>query len=262
MSKQSNIRWRKSDIEKLRKQTRNFNAKVDYHTEKGRDYLPEKVSTKDLKDTIKTRADYKRIMNELESFSKKGAEKAVQNKNGLIVSQWELDTMKKHYNAFEREKATLLKQYMNEQATDRGKPLNFKRGEMGTERADELRARQPFDFNKFTSAKDFEKFNKYLNAKIMKNSRYETDLKMLNNYIQGVTDIFGDNAKALIAKLQSLKPEQFVKNYMKDEQASFEFLHYDLTEQNAKLNYLHKVWGVENVEGDLYDEYDPDEEEY
>jgi hypothetical protein len=218
-----------------------------------------------LKQQIKTREDFNRVMKEMQSFSKKGAEKAVTNESGVTVSKWELNIAKKHYKALEKEKAGLLKDYMEEQATDRGKPLPFKRGEMGTERADELKPRKPFNFDKFQSAKDWDMFNKYLNKKVMANARYDSDLAMQTNYVSGIIDIFGEeNAKRLIDKINSLSPDEFVKNYMKDEQATFEFLHYDQTEQNAKLSYLNKAWGVkqEDEEGESDDEYDPDSEEY
>ncbi len=80
MPKIYSIRWTKSDSEDLAKAVKNFNAKIkrlETKFPKTKNSLPQKVSMKEMKDLIKTRADFKREINALKRFSKKGAETLV-----------------------------------------------------------------------------------------------------------------------------------------------------------------------------------------
>ena len=71
MPKIYSIRWTKSDSEDLAKAVKNFNAKIkrlETKYPKTKNSLPQKVSLKEMKDLIKTRADFKREINALKRF--------------------------------------------------------------------------------------------------------------------------------------------------------------------------------------------------
>lgn len=77
MSKQYKIRRTEADNQRLRRLTKNYNAKLTRLAKKGydKDNLPGRVAIKDLNAQITTRQDYNRIVKQLEGFLVRGAEK-------------------------------------------------------------------------------------------------------------------------------------------------------------------------------------------
>lgn len=74
MSKQPNIRWRKSDHERLNKAVKNFNAKIrrlENSKPELAGVLPMRESSRELKKGIQTRADYNRLISKLTDFAQK-----------------------------------------------------------------------------------------------------------------------------------------------------------------------------------------------
>lgn len=72
MSKQTEIRWRKNDLETLKKANRNRNAKINREAKKNPDkahLLPEKKTFRELKAEITTRADYNRVLAETKQYT-------------------------------------------------------------------------------------------------------------------------------------------------------------------------------------------------
>lgn len=79
MAGQPNIRWRKADQEDLSRAVKNYNAKITRLAKKDpMAELPQRVSVKDIRSGIKTRDDYKDVLQSLRSFSAKGGEKIPQ----------------------------------------------------------------------------------------------------------------------------------------------------------------------------------------
>lgn len=98
MSKSSKIRWRERDTEQLARKVKNFNAKLTRLTKKNpalADVLPERVSTKALKQDITNRQEYNRVIKALSAFTEKGAEEVVTGKQGVTTTKWQLQQVKK-----------------------------------------------------------------------------------------------------------------------------------------------------------------------
>jgi hypothetical protein len=97
MAKKHNIRWTNKDNENLRKSVKNFNAKVERAIKKNPDlinYLPKKLSVKELRNEIQTRADLNRKLNSVKKFAKKDAEKLVTTETGFKITKYELNEYK------------------------------------------------------------------------------------------------------------------------------------------------------------------------
>lgn len=89
----SSIRWRQQDIEKLKDTVRRFNAKIGRVAKKVptmNDYLPDRVSSRELRETIKTRSDFNRAINSLNRFLRRGAEAPVTTEAGVKTTKYEL----------------------------------------------------------------------------------------------------------------------------------------------------------------------------
>ena len=94
MSKKSKIRWRDADEKELQRVINNYNAKL-YRLAKNKpemvDILPQRLTKKEAVKSIESRADFNRLVNSLQRFSKKGAEKPVVSKRGAKATQWEVN---------------------------------------------------------------------------------------------------------------------------------------------------------------------------
>lgn len=76
MSRQNSIRWRDSDLKELRRLTKNYNAKIARQRakliEQDQRYqasqLPQKASVRELRNTIATRKDFNRELEQMQNF--------------------------------------------------------------------------------------------------------------------------------------------------------------------------------------------------
>lgn len=93
MPRTNSIKWRKQDAQKIASLARRFNAKLTRlnkaHPELA-PYLPQRLSTVDLKARSLTRRDFNRIVNSYERFLKPGAETPVITKSGILSTKWEV----------------------------------------------------------------------------------------------------------------------------------------------------------------------------
>ena len=93
MSRQHSIRWQRRDEQELKRVVKNFNAKLSRIIKKNpaiAEYLPPRVSYKELRENITNRKEFNRELNSLKRFSQKGSEEIVTAKNtGLKVTKWE-----------------------------------------------------------------------------------------------------------------------------------------------------------------------------
>lgn len=90
-SRFSVIQWKKQDEKELKKAVTKFNKKVA-RLEKlkgSKDYLPEEVDFEGTKDLIQNRQELKRVINMLDRFTRKGAEKKVTLKSGEEITAWQ-----------------------------------------------------------------------------------------------------------------------------------------------------------------------------
>jgi len=92
MARQGNIRWNSRDKESMTNLVKQFNKKVRDISKNEpdiADYLPKQITSRSLKQQIKSRADFNRVIKEHSKFLESGAEKIVQNPKGVTVTQWE-----------------------------------------------------------------------------------------------------------------------------------------------------------------------------
>lgn len=84
------INWKNYDNLSLGKAVANFNRKINkIKTEENKLYLPDEINFRDIKDNIKTRRELNRIMENLRSFNKEGAENLYENDAGEKMTNWE-----------------------------------------------------------------------------------------------------------------------------------------------------------------------------
>jgi hypothetical protein len=248
MSRKSKISWRESDAEKLTKEVERFNAKIyraRYNHPELKDILPDTIKKEDKARMIeeaqtKPRSEFNKMINSLDRFTRRGAEQEIVSATGNRVTKWEKNEVSLKVAQINRERTRERKAVENMEATSRGKSLGMKRGEMGSERLNELKPKK-FDFDKIRGGKEWEKFKASVEKMASPEAR---DAKMeayKANYLKGLRDTFGEHASDIIDIIENLPADVVVKTYYREQEATIDFF-YESQEMELKLEILDGIW--------------------
>lgn len=131
LPKQSKIKWQRGDYITLGKAISQFNKKInELQKEENREYLPNTLEYKEVKENITSRKELNRVLSSLRRFKKEGAEDLYTLESGQEITKWEMNEIKLQRNIAERRLKAELQQ-LNE-PTYSGK---FSRVQMGSEEA-------------------------------------------------------------------------------------------------------------------------------
>lgn len=255
MPRRSNIRWSNSDEKELSRVVRNYNSKINRILKKDpnmSEFLPKRVSKKELKESIKTRRDLKRELNSLNRFTKRGSEELITNEEGLTITKYLKKEVEIKVATINRLKALRKKELNELEVSSRGRDVGFKNKEYG--RIDQMQLLQPKVFNfKKKSKRDFEHFVKGLTDA----EQYITmkDVILRENYLDSLYEHLGKNAYTdmIRDKILTMPLDDFISTYYKDKEATIGFI-YDLTQATDKLEILiNDVWGVSKEKIEIQD---------
>lgn len=254
MPRKPNIKWRESDAEKLTREVERFNAKIyrarSKHPELA-DILPQTIKKADKLKMVEEfkaapRSEFNKELKSLERFSRKGAEQAVTNKEGFTVTKWERRELGIEVAQLNRERAIERKKAENMEATSRGQSLGMKRGEMGSERLNELKPKK-FDFDKVRNRTEWKKLKASIEKQTAFDYKDEKNKQYKMNYIKGMTRVFGDYGEDAIRKLKQLPAELVVEVFYREQEATIDFI-YEKQDLEVKLEIIEEIW--QSVYGD------------
>ena len=261
MSRKSTIRWGESDAEKISREIQKFNAKIYRVKSKNPDVigiLPQTIKKEDKKKLIeelktKSRSEFKKEINSLARFTRKGAEKIITSKTGNKVTAWEKREVGLKVAQINRERTRERKIVENMDATSRGEKIGLNRGEMGSERMNELKPKK-YNFDKIKGGKEWEKFKASVDKQASPESRNERMEAYKTNYITSLKNAYGEYAKDIIDLVEGLPAEKVVETYYTEQEATPIF-QYDKLEMDFKLDILERIWqGVNTTYNDeIYD---------
>ena len=225
MSKQkSQIRWRESDSAELQRIINNFNRKI-YRVRKNHpeiaDIQPQTVNMTSIKEQIVTRADFNRIANSLERYTRRGAEQKAPSTRGrkaTVGKDKEYSIKRRVYN---RQKAKGLKELEEKEVTSRGKPTGKTRAEMGSVRVNALKPITSKPENK--SQKEWEYHKKMLDRALNPLTRELDKYNMKMNYIKGLQN--AGVSEDIIELVRQMDVDRFIEIVTTDEQAEFDFIY-------------------------------------
>lgn len=183
MRKKYNIRWRDSDTKLISNTVRSFNSKLTRIISKNPDakyYLPERLSTKGIKNQVVTRDDLNRIINSYRRFLAKGSEKPVFSDEGLVTTSWQRKEASIMLGVVNRERRRQIK--INE-------PSTYK-GTMGTVQRNSLKPKK-LNF-KTQTTKSWKKFIETLKRQSKSTYRQERNEQYKLNYLKAVYNVFSD----------------------------------------------------------------------
>lgn len=242
MQKRYNIKWRDTDEKALAKAVRKFNAKrtrLLKQVPELEEFLPAKLSTKELKKTIKTRRDFNNEINSIERFMQKGAEKPIVTKEGVKTTAYE-----------KREIGIKVRAINARRAAERKKAnVSTEKGTMGTIRANNLLPKQ-VNLDKIKKS-DWRKFVESVEKQARDSYSADKYERYKENFIKGLENAFGEKGKALQALSQQIDPETLTQMYYDDPILQIDFI-YDPIEMQTKIDAMteHLEMYLDNMEID------------
>lgn len=246
MSGKHSINWRRSDEQELRRVVKNFNAKLSRIMKKNpeiAEYLPQRVSYQDLRESITSRKEFNRELHSLQRFSKRGSEKIVTAKNtGLKVTSWERKEVGIQVAIINRERTRKRKILESEEATSRGQSLKQTRSQMNSIRMNELN-KKVFNFDKIKKS-DWNKYKATVKRQSHPDFQSEADENLRQNYLKGLLEVFGDTdeTNGLKEQILQLPLKEFITKFYKEQEATVTFI-YDPIEAERKMKILKEdVW--------------------
>lgn len=228
MQKRYNIKWRDSDEKELSKAVRKFNAKrtrLLKQVPELEEFLPPKQSVKALRDSIKTRRDFRNEINSIERFMQKGAEKPIVTAEGVKTTAYEKKELGIKIRAINARRAAERKRAN----------VSTEKGTMGTIRANNLQPKQvnidkikKSDWNKFVESVEKQARDSYSQEKY---ERYK------ENFIKGLENAFGESGAELVALAEQIDPETLAQMYFDDPILQIDFI-YDPLEMQVKIDAM------------------------
>lgn len=228
MPKQYNIKWRKSDREKISNTVRQFNAKITRTLKKHPEfapYLPEKITVKELTAKIGTRKDFNREVNSLSRFLKKGAETPYTSKSGIKTTIWE------------RKEVGYKVAQINRQRTIEKKRANVStyKGTMGSIQANNLNPKK-YNIDKIRP-QEWDKFIETVEKQVKSNYNYEKMERYKENYIKGLYNVFGAKGNDIIRIVENIPSDKFTDLFYNDPVLQIDFI-YDPIEVDLKIESI------------------------
>lgn len=243
MRKQYQIRIRESDIEKLSKTVKNFNARVSYAKKRTSEsdvaFLPPKIRLKDALASVETRAEFNRLINKLNRFTAKTAG-IVETSKGAKTTKWMLNEVKREDRRIVRENIKKKEALANQTPLSRGQEMgSFRPFDEATK--DVLRTRER-NFDNYNQ-KNFDKAARAIDRMIDASKRREQLKEMRDNYIKGLGERgFLDADPELEKIIRGVTDDEFLATQQLDDTATFIFYKDDNVEFGARLQYMRQSW--------------------
>ena len=262
------IRYDKKLNQEINRTIRNFNQKISRLEKNERELLPPKITKKELKENVYTRAELKRKLAELQRFSRRGAEEIIETSTGVRISKYELNELKRESARIKRNISREINRLKVEKPKVFGKIQAETFAKMGdTDYLNLVTRRKALEKNIVNLTKEeFERYKKLV-AKTGKNQQYMNNI-FKENYYKMLTDLayyYGyDNKKLdeMKKKLMKLKPNDFLRLFKEDKSIRAILDYYPIVTSNFDFSsgmYVNRMdyqEDVINLYDALYDNLD------
>ena len=267
MSKFFNIKWRSQDEREARRVIRNFNDKLRREIAKNprnKSALPQfynsntgefesRITFKNFKNMIDTRADYNRELNALRRFSRRGAEKIVNlpgNYNEARTTRWQLQELSRRTSIINQKRQAKLEKKQAIEMVDTLGKTGYTYGEalrMGLIQDNVLRpttayteGMQQGDIKRKYRSLMIESQQKYYNKK---------DIQLKENFIKGLSESFPTSEiREVIAKIREMDPDEFLVMFDAKAGNAFQDIYFpSQADRQAYLNEIKRYWLKQTV---------------
>lgn len=236
------IRYDKKLNQEINRVIKNFNQKISRLEKEERGLLlPSKISKKQLKQEVYTRAELKRKLKELQRFSKRGVEETITTRTGIKLSKYEFEELKRESARVKRNVSREISKLGKEKVKIAGKEQVATLAQMGSRDYLNLIARRKAlekDIGMLTK-EEYERYRKLV-EKTGKTKQYMNTV-FKQNYFDMLSDLgyyFGyDNNKLeeIKNKLMKLNPKQFLRIFNTDRAIKSILDYYPVVTNNFTL---------------------------
>lgn len=228
MQRRYNIKWRAVDEKALSQAVRKFNAKrtrLLKQVPELEEFLPAKKSVKEIRNNITTRQDFKREINSIERFMRKGAEKTIVTKEGIKTTQ------------YEKRELQIKVQQINKRRKQELKLLNpsIEKGNLHTVQELNL-APQKFNLDRLRKA-DWEGFKRRIDKQSRSSYYAEKYERYKENYMKGIENVFGIAGEPILELVRKMTGEQLTEAFYNDVVLEIDFI-YDPIDLQAKIDAI------------------------
>lgn len=208
------IRYDKKINAEINRTIRNFNQKISRLQKAERDLiLPEKITKQALKESVMTRQELKRKLNELKRYSTRGIENTLKTSGGYTLSKYEFINLKKESARIKRNLTREIKRFEMEKPTVFGKVQARTFAEMGDTFYLNLVAKRKALEKKLVKLTP-EEILRYKKLLTMNNRAYNNQI-FKENYLKALTEL------GYFYEYDSEKLENLEKRLNKINNASF-----------------------------------------
>ena len=234
MRKPYNIKWRPSDLRRLTNIAKRFNAKLTRTVKKipeAQYYLPERLNTATIRQTVKTRQDFNALLNSYERFLAPGAENPYVGKSGLITTYWQKREVGIRVGVINRRRARELKA---------ANPSTLK-GTMGTITENNLRPKK-YNIDEILPS-NWDKFLESVRKQSAASYSFDKMQLLKENYLKSVDAVFGGApyANYLHELLDNLPPDLFTDAMYDNAYLDIDFV-YDEHDMDMVFEKLIAEW--------------------
>lgn len=234
MPRVSKIKWRDKDIKELQRLVKNFNAKISRVQKKDpskAEFLPDKLKFKELKESIGTRAEFKRQLSTFKRFAQRGSEQLVTAPAGYQLTKFALKEAKEQTRILNIIKAKKRKRL---ELTP----------EKGVEAQLENLALRP---RKFTLGKSREEFAKMEESLKRQLSTLEDEKALQNyrdNYIKAILEL-GAKGSPIIEKIKNLDNKTLFDISVQNPFLNIDFHYDDEFDVDSRVEQILSEWEFE-----------------
>lgn len=143
------------------------------------DFLPEKMVSKDIQNSIHTRAEFNRQLKSLQRFLKPGAEKTISTPGGVKTTVWQ------------KKEASLAVRKINRERAKRAAKASTEKGTMGTIESWNLSPKSDFAWEKPRTQEDWKSFLEGVKHQASDTYWSKRDETYRNNYLAAVEEAWG-----------------------------------------------------------------------
>ena len=250
MARRYSIRWNESDAQALSRAVKNFNAKIARLEKKDpstKTALPERVSVKQLRELIDTRADLTRELNALQRFTRRGAEEIVSipdNDYSLSLTKWQREEMNRRVGVINRKRARRLAVLKEIEMKSGGEELGYTVGQFGMGKAEEVSLTPIKAFTPKMNRADAMKKFRHIIKESQSGYFDRKDETLRENYIKGLrTNYDEEDIEEIVDAIEDMSFNEFYRTFQA-EGGTMEFASVkpNRREYNGYVNQLKSQW--------------------
>lgn len=245
------IRWKKGEIDSLRKLNKKADRKIRRISEQYDFDIPFKVKQPS---EFQDRSEYNTYIKGVNKLLERNAYSFKTNKYGVSLSNYEIDTAKRLIEKRNRVKTKEYNEIKKQVAKTGGIPDFTTTGRVqqrkrqlrvedviDDEKFYEFRKRE-FNLNKYRTVQDFYTDLALLRKQISGESQRENAQQYKENYKKALQSVYGDRVDDIIEKIDSMKTQEFINFYYSDAYVSISFVYSEEVGEDKQLASIRNIF--------------------